>query len=169
MSENREAASTDPEQMTAAKCRARPAQRKLLILAIVLLVVVGGKIYYDRLDWWQVLQPPRGDGGPLLVPVTEEFQPIYLVQGSYDEVTDQSDDSSRGFRPVQVVPGPYEAITDAPIVSADEANELLGPAELVLGVVVDGKARAYPINMLTGPSREIINDTLGGRAIAATW
>jgi hypothetical protein len=41
--------------------------------------------------------------------------------------------------------------------------------ELVLGVVVNGEARAYPINMLTGPSREIINDTLGGTAIAATW
>jgi len=41
--------------------------------------------------------------------------------------------------------------------------------ELVIGVVVDGKARAYPINMLTGPSREIINDVLGSRSIAATW
>jgi hypothetical protein len=35
--------------------------------------------------------------------------------------------------------------------------------------VVEGKARAYPINMLTGPRREIINDELGGKAIAATW
>ena len=26
-----------------------------------------------------------------------------------------------------------------------------------------------PINMLTNPTREIINDTLGGRSIAATW
>ena len=32
-----------------------------------------------------------------------------------------------------------------------------------------GQARAYPINMLTGPSREIINDVLGGVPIAATW
>ena len=41
--------------------------------------------------------------------------------------------------------------------------------ELVLGVVIDGKARAYPINMLTGPTREIINDELSDVAIAATW
>jgi hypothetical protein len=34
---------------------------------------------------------------------------------------------------------------------------------------VKGESRADPINMLTGPQREIINDRLGGRAIAATW
>ena len=38
-----------------------------------------------------------------------------------------------------------------------------------LGVEVGGEARAYPINMLSGPNREILNDTLGGRPIAATW
>jgi hypothetical protein len=38
----------------------------------------------------------------------------------------------------------------------------------VLGVRVGKDARAYPINMLTGPDREIINDTLGEKAIAAT-
>jgi len=41
--------------------------------------------------------------------------------------------------------------------------------ELVIGVVIDGEARAYPINQLTGPDREIINDELAGTAIAATW
>ena len=30
-------------------------------------------------------------------------------------------------------------------------------------------ARAYPINMLTGPHREIINDKIGETAFAATW
>jgi hypothetical protein len=49
------------------------------------------------------------------------------------------------------------------------AERVVRPNELVLGVVVEGKARAYPINMLTGPRREIINDELGGKAIAATW
>jgi hypothetical protein len=52
----------------------------------------------------------------------------------------------------------------------DKVSErVVRPNELVLGVVVEGKARAYPINMLTGPRREIINDELGGKAIAATW
>ena len=33
--------------------------------------------------------------------------------------------------------------------------------DLVIGLVAGGQAFAYPINMLTGPSREIINDTVG--------
>jgi len=69
----------------------------------------------------------------------------------------------------QRVTGPRRAIVDAPFVEADAATDQVRGNELVLGVVVGGTARAYPINMLTGPSREIVNDTVGGRAIAATW
>ncbi len=72
------------------------------------------------------------------------------------------------FEPVRVV-RPFPAIVDAPFIRGDEVDEEVTGKELVLGVVVNGEARAYPINMLTGPSREIINDHLGGRAIAATW
>ena len=52
---------------------------------------------------------------------------------------------------------------------ATEASKDLSDDELVLGVVVEGQARAYPINMLTGPRREIVNDRLGDVPIAATW
>ncbi len=70
------------------------------------------------------------------------------------------------FRPLSVV-RPYDPIENPPFVDAAEAK--LQPNELVLGTAIDGVARAYPINMLTGPSREIFNDTLGERPIAATW
>jgi len=73
------------------------------------------------------------------------------------------------FAPQTVIGRSMPAITDAPFVSAVEADGKIDDAELVLGVVVNDQARAYPINMLTGPQREIINDVLGGRAIAATW
>jgi len=73
-----------------------------------------------------------------------------------------------GFRPKQVVQR-RPAIVDPAIVRADQIGNRVAANELVLGVVVGNEARAYPINMLTGPSREIINDTLGGQAIAATW
>lgn len=72
------------------------------------------------------------------------------------------------FEPRRVVP-PFPAIVDAPFIAGVDVQEQVTAKELVLGVVVDGEARAYPINMLTGPQREIINDRLGGRAIAATW
>jgi len=72
------------------------------------------------------------------------------------------------FKPLKVA-GKFEPIVDARVISASKVTNEVGGPELVLGVVVEGEARAYPINMLTGPSREIINDTLGGRQIAATW
>ena len=74
----------------------------------------------------------------------------------------------REFRPRQVVK-PFAVIKNAPIKEADEIGDMVRDDELVVGVVVGGKARAYPINMLTNPTREIINDDLGGRSIAATW
>ncbi len=80
---------------------------------------------------------------------------------------------SQEFRPRRLLP-PKRPITDPPLLSAQEiGGQEVGPQladnELVLGVAVNGKARAYPINMLNGPSREIINDVLGGVPIAATW
>lgn len=73
------------------------------------------------------------------------------------------------FRPQTVIPRAFPPITRAAVMRAAEADRQLRPGELVLGVAVGEAARAYPINMLTGPNREIINDTLGGTAIAATW
>ena len=99
---------------------------------------------------------------------------LVVHQAPNDELTalssaaEQSQLSAGRFRPMQVVPA-QPPMTDAPVVSADEIGSRVKGRELVLGVVVNGKARAYPINMLTGPRREIINDTLGGRPIAATW
>jgi hypothetical protein len=72
------------------------------------------------------------------------------------------------FRPVRVLAA-LPAITDAPVKRVGEVGGVLNPNELVVGVTIGKESRAYPINMLTGPSREIINDTLGGQAIAATW
>ncbi len=72
------------------------------------------------------------------------------------------------FNPRRVV-DPFPAIRDPEVVSAKKAGSLVRDDELVLGVTVGAEARAYPINMLTNPTREIINDTLGGRPITATW
>ncbi len=73
------------------------------------------------------------------------------------------------FRPQVVIPRAFPAITSPPTLTADEAANKIRDNELVLGVTVGDESRAYPINMLTGPRREIINDRLGGHDIAATW
>lgn len=74
------------------------------------------------------------------------------------------------FRPRTVIKRSFPPIKDPDIAKAAEADgKIVRDEELVLGVVVGDAARAYPINTLTGPQREIINDRLGGRSIAATW
>ena len=73
----------------------------------------------------------------------------------------------RAFQP-RTLMKPLPAIEDAPFVKAGEVKSI-ADRDLVLALTLDGHARAYPINMLTGPRREIINDTLGGTPIAATW
>ena len=77
------------------------------------------------------------------------------------------DDPVDNYAPRMVLPKPLRAITDPKIVPASESE--ISDNELVIGVEIDGLSRAYPINQLTGPSREITNDELAGTAIAATW
>lgn len=93
---------------------------------------------------------------------------LFVVVGAL-ALWQRSGAQDRQFNPQTVIRRPFRPIIDAPMMTAAEAQRKLRPGELVVGVEVDGHARAYPINMLTGPSREIINDTLGGRNIAATW
>jgi hypothetical protein len=39
--------------------------------------------------------------------------------------------------------------------------------DLVMGVAIDGQAKAYPVALLN--SREMVNDELGGTPILVTW
>ena len=52
-------------------------------------------------------------------------------------------------------------------VSLAEAAETLTPTEPVVGVVINGEARAYPLRVLIW--HEIANDELGGVPLAATY
>ena len=72
------------------------------------------------------------------------------------------------FNPRRVV-GEFDPIVTPDTVDVAAAEKWIRDEELVIGVVIGEVARAYPINMLTNPSREIINDELGDRSIAATW
>ena len=53
--------------------------------------------------------------------------------------------------------------------TVDRAQAGLKDAEIVIGVVVDGRARAYPVNLMWSPEREVVNDVLGETPIAASW
>ena len=84
------------------------------------------------------------------------------------EITAENPPSPSTFFPIDVVPRP-PVVKGFKIVSRTTADKSIRDDEMVLAIEIDGHARAYPINMLNGPSREVINDTLGGLAIAATW
>jgi len=64
-------------------------------------------------------------------------------------------------------PDRIPAIRVPEFVTGEQADRLMAPDEPVLGVVVDGDARAYSLWHLD--RHEIVNDTIAGRAVAATW
>ena len=98
---------------------------------------------------------PRPDNSPtpIVVP-TATATPADDAESGYDIVT---------LLPVDAIP----AISDPVFLTAEEAEGLYAPEELVLGVEIDGDARAYSIPLLS--RHEIVNDEIGGRKIAVTW
>ncbi len=59
------------------------------------------------------------------------------------------------------------AILDPTFINATEAWDQYQPDELILGVSINDEHKAYSVPYLS--NREIVNDELGGVAIAATW
>jgi hypothetical protein len=58
------------------------------------------------------------------------------------------------------------AILAPKFVEAGDAA-FVGPNDQVMGMVIDGKAKAYPINILTW--HEVVNDTLDETPIVVTY
>ncbi len=59
------------------------------------------------------------------------------------------------------------ALTNPPVVTAGQGDAFLEGDDLVLGVVVNGEARAYPHGILWW--HEMVNDVLGGKPILVTF
>ena len=76
----------------------------------------------------------------------------------------RSDAEPSGF--VRLVQrGAIESIDHPLFVPAKEAE--IAPEAWVLGVVIDGEARAYSLSLLN--SHEVVNDEFDGRPVAAVW
>lgn len=66
----------------------------------------------------------------------------------------------------QVVPrGRIAAVVEPRFVAAGGAG--LPADAAILGVVIDGQARAYSLNLLIG--HEVVNDRIGTQPFAAVW
>lgn len=76
----------------------------------------------------------------------------------------QKNDLPKEFR--QLLPrGRIAAVTHPKFVPADKAT--ISDNSYVLGVVIDGQARAYSLNLLN--HHEVVNDQIGNTAFAAVW
>ncbi len=53
--------------------------------------------------------------------------------------------------------------------TADAVADTVTDEDLVIGLEVGGRAFAYPIKMLGGPQREIVNDEVAGVPFAVNW
>lgn len=73
-----------------------------------------------------------------------------------------------GSRIVTVLPkDAIPAIDDPKFVSAGEADRVMSPDELVLGVIDGSVAKAYSLWQLN--HHEIVNDRIGKLPVAVTW
>jgi len=61
--------------------------------------------------------------------------------------------------------GRIPAVDDPQLVAASAAK--LPPEAWVLGVVIEGQARAYSLNLLN--AHEVVNDRFGDRPVAVIW
>ena len=75
-----------------------------------------------------------------------------------------SDDPPPGVE--QLLPrGRIAAVFEPRFVGAAEAE--IGDDAWILGVVIDGQAKAYSLNLLN--THEVVNDAIGERSFAAVW
>ncbi len=59
------------------------------------------------------------------------------------------------------------ALDHPAFVSAAEADRLLHPSDLVLGLEFDGVAKAYPVRILNW--HEVVNDDVGSQPVLVSW
>lgn len=85
-----------------------------------------------------------------------------------EEVRATTGERYADYKIITVLPRDAISAIDEPVfVSSDEADETYADNELILGVDLNGDARAYSIPLLS--SHEIVNDVVGGQKIAVTW
>lgn len=76
--------------------------------------------------------------------------------------------TSRDLELVTLLPfDAIRSIEDPILIGRASADELYDAEELVLGIEIDGDARAYSVPLLS--RHEVVNDVVGGKPVAVTW
>ena len=92
---------------------------------------------------------------PTLAPPTATSVPQVAPKRDFDVITLLPPDAI----PAISNPGFYDSLADA--------DESYDDDDLVLGIEINGDARAYSVPLLS--SHEIVNDVVGGEPVAVTW
>ena len=128
-----------------------------IVLRAALLVAVGVVLAVVLL--WQadrLIRRMSIDSEPIVVPSS--------TPGAADGVPEEELELEIvTLLPFDAIP----AISNPTLITADEADSVLDPDEQVMGISINGEQRAYSVRQLS--RHEIVNDTVGGVPLAATW
>ena len=103
-----------------------------------------------------------------ILPTLQATEQRGVGQVQTEHSTERSSISEPTYNIVTLLPPDAIPAIDHPtFVTGAEADEQYLPDELVLGIEINGDARAYSIPFLSG--HEIVNDIVGGEPIAVTW
>lgn len=116
-------------------------------------------------DGWQWLLMLGAVGICMLLVVFAEDIFPWLRQE--EDVTIPSQDNREVTMHTILSQDAIPAIDNPQFVSASQADSDYRDSELVIGVEINGDARAYSVPMLS--NHEIVNDTVGGVPVAVTW
>jgi hypothetical protein len=120
-------------------------RRSKILVALFLAIIISGAIISSI---WINEQPVViTEDEPVLVP------PLPTVDlGTVDNLL-----------PRDAIP----SIDDPKFATIEVADSFMDPDEQVIGLIINGDARAYPLAILS--SHEIVNDVVGGEPVAVTW
>lgn len=149
-------------------CRTR--YKVWTVLAVLILPLAGWRFNADREYWHQAwkqgsLTPQSSEQDNLGRPADSATQLTAFQRGpAFDLSTTvvPVGEIGSGGPPKDGIP----ALTNPKFVTARQAN-YLQPQDRVIGVVVDGEARAYPLKILD--YHEIVNDRIGKLPVAVTY
>ena len=121
-------------------------------------------------EWMEWLGQHRDDFPPPDEYAEWKRQSLAQIHPRFVEMLASAEETSR-IELTEVVwggvaPDGIPDLLDPPSISAEEAGYLL-PDDRVVGVIVNGDGRAYPLRILN--PHEMVNDVLGGEPISLVW
>jgi hypothetical protein len=149
----------DWEELVPVKTKRQTSWLAISLVALLLLAACGSVI------------PDAPTEQPTASPEAAEPEPTDTpspTSTATDALPTEEAASNEEYKIVTLLPkDAIPAIDEPEFYGILDAEREYHPQELVMGVEVDGEARAYSVALLS--RHEIVNDTVGGHPISITW